>query len=165
MKVRQRKEEVAHMHLAGFLRYYTSNGAVGIKRTSPVITHQPRTQPLKYYPASLLFHDTFSNRGPWWKLTEDLLQRCLLSWVKGVAEELKGKYLCLIYIQPDWSKFSCSLLHGLDGGIGSLQYSGQYSEPVYNGKWDEKEILSFIHRWISDEAMTTEHKALKHAML
>lgn len=73
-------------------------------------------------------------------------------WIKGE--------MSLFGVYPDCSEFSCSLLHVL-GGTGLLQYSSQYSEPVYNGKWDENEILFFIHLWISDETMTMKHNVLK----
>lgn len=145
MKQREWEKWVAHIHFVGFLRYHTSNGAVSSKRTWPAITHQPWTQS----PTSLLFPDTVSNRGPWWKLTEDFLQCCLLSWVNGVAEELKGKCLCLVYIQTDCSEFFSSLLHDL-GGTGLLQYSSQYSEPVYNWTWNALFHTLVNLRWSHD---------------
>lgn len=141
MKGKWWNKSVAHIHFAGSLWNNTSNGAVSTERTSPAITHQPWTEPLKNYPTSLLFPDTFYNRGSWWKLTEDLLQCCLLSWVKRGCRRIKWEISLLgIYIQIDCSEFSCSLLDDL-GDIGLLQYSSQYSEPVYKGKCDENEIL------------------------
>lgn len=155
MKGRERKTSVAHIHFGGFLRYHTSNGTVTTERASPVITHQPWTQPLKYYPASLLFPDTFSNRGPCWKLTQDFLQYCLLSWVKGIAEELKGECLCLVCVQTDCSEFSCSFLTWEALACSNIAINIQSLFTRGN------EILSFIHLRISDEAMTTGQNVLK----